>query len=51
MLFTTTQEQEEVFGVIEIFSPIGILILIIGIIFTVGLPLIMIFKEKKDCSF
>ena len=35
------------FGV-EIFSPLGILILVIGVAFTVGLPLAMIKYGKKD---
>ena len=33
---------------VEIFSPLGILILVIGIAFTVGLPLAMIKYGKKD---
>jgi hypothetical protein len=33
---------------VEIFSPLGILILVIGVIFTVGLPLAMIKFGKKD---
>tara|TARA_Y100001968_G_scaffold236436_1_gene219721 strand:+ start:173 stop:301 length:129 start_codon:yes stop_codon:yes gene_type:complete len=33
---------------VEIFSPLGILILVIGIAFTVGLPLGMIKYGKKD---
>ena len=48
MLFTTTQELQKVTGGVEIFSPTGILILSIGILFTVGLPLTMILKGKKD---
>ena len=35
------------FGV-EIFSPLGILILVIGVAFTIGLPLAMIKYGKKD---
>ena len=42
MLFTQSK-----LGV-EIFSPLGILILVIGIAFTVGLPLGMIKYGKKD---
>ena len=33
---------------VEIFSPLGILILVIGVAFTVGLPLAMIKYGKKD---
>ena len=48
MFFTTTQEVSKVIGGVEIFSPIGLLILTIGILFTVGIPLTMIIKGKKD---
>jgi hypothetical protein len=33
---------------VEIFSPLGILILVIGVTFTVGLPVAMIKFCKKD---
>ena len=33
---------------VEIFSPLGILILVIGVTFTVGLPVAMIKYGKKD---
>tara|TARA_B100000579_G_scaffold399480_1_gene380460 strand:- start:1573 stop:1701 length:129 start_codon:yes stop_codon:yes gene_type:complete len=33
---------------VEIFSPLGILILVIGVAFTVGLPVGMIKYGKKD---
>ena len=33
---------------VEIFSPLGILILVIGVAFTIGLPLAMIKYGKKD---
>ena len=33
---------------VEIFSPLGILILVIGVAFTVGLPVTMIKYGKKD---
>ena len=33
---------------VDIFSPIGILILVIGVAFTVGLPVAMIKYGKKD---
>ena len=48
MLITTTQDLQKVVGGVEIFSPAGILIFTIGILFTVGIPLIMIFMGKKD---
>ena len=41
-------ELKQLFGGVEILSPIRILILTIGILFTVGVPLIMIIKGKKD---
>ena len=33
---------------VEIFSPLGILILVIGVAFTFGLPVAMIKYGKKD---
>ncbi len=48
MIFTTIQKASQVIGGVEILSPIGLTILTIGILFTVGLPLTMIFKGKKD---
>ena len=48
MILNTTQEIQQIRGGIEIFSPTGLLILTIGILFTVGIPLIMIKKGKKD---
>ena len=33
---------------VEIFSPLGILILVIGVAFTVGIPVAMINYGKKD---
>ncbi len=48
MLVTTVQEANQVIGGVEIFTPIGIFILTIGILFTVGIPLTMILKGKKD---
>ena len=33
---------------VEILSPLGILILVIGVTFTVGLPLVMIKYGKKE---
>jgi len=48
MIQITSQNLPQVIGGVEIFSPIGLLILTIGILFTVGLPLLMILKGKKD---
>jgi len=48
MILTSAQELQTVVGGVEIFSPMGILILTIGIMFSFGLPLIMIFKGRKD---
>tara|TARA_B100001029_G_C15025261_1_gene433210 strand:- start:704 stop:850 length:147 start_codon:yes stop_codon:yes gene_type:complete len=48
MLLTTPLEVSQVQGGVDIFSPTGLIVLTIGILFTVGLPLIMIFKGRKD---
>jgi len=48
MIFFSTQNSSQVIGGVEIFSPMGLAILIIGILFTVGVPLTMILKGKKD---
>ncbi len=48
MILTTTQEISQVIGGVEILSTTGLIILIIGTLFTVGLPLTMILKGKKD---
>ncbi len=48
MIFITTQEASEVLGGIEILSPTGLVLLTIGIIFTVGIPLTMILKGNKN---
>ena len=48
MIFSTTQKASEVIGGVDILSPTGLTILTIGIIFTVGVPLTMILKGKKD---
>ena len=48
MLFSTNLEVSKVIGGVEILSPTGLIILTIGILFTVGLPLTMILKGKKD---
>tara|TARA_B100001250_G_C19537310_1_gene673142 strand:- start:116 stop:262 length:147 start_codon:yes stop_codon:yes gene_type:complete len=48
MIFTTTQKASQVMGGVELLSQTGILILTIGILFTVGLPLTMILKGKKN---
>ena len=48
MTFITNQEAIQVIGGVDIFSLTGLIILFIGILFTIGIPLIMIFKGKKD---
>ena len=48
MIFTTSQKATQVIGGVDIFSPTGLFILTIGILFTVGVPLTMILKGKKD---
>ena len=48
MIFFIAQNTSQVMGGVEIFSPVGLAILTIGILFTVGLPLTMILKGKKD---
>ena len=48
MITSSTQAAKEVTGGVDILSPTGLIILAIGIFFTVGVPLIMILKGKKD---
>ena len=48
MLTSTTNEVSKVIGGVDIFSPTGLLILTIGVVFTLGIPLTMILKGKKD---
>ncbi len=48
MIIATTQKGSQVIGGVEIFSPMGLTILTIGILFTVGVPLTMILRGKKD---
>ncbi len=48
MIIATTRKVSEVIGGVEIFSPMGLTILSIGILFTVGVPLTMILRGKKD---
>ena len=48
MIYSTTQQASQVMGVLDILSPSGMAILFIGKPFTVGLPLTMILKGKKD---
>ena len=48
MIIATTQKASEVIGGVEIFSSMGLTILTIGILFTVGVPLTMILRGKKD---
>ena len=48
MLFTKTQEVTQIIGGVDIFSPLGFIILTFGVLFTVGVPLTMILKGRKD---
>ena len=48
MIIATTQKASQAMGGVEILSPMGLTILTIGILFTVGVPLTMILKGKKD---
>ena len=48
MIIAITQEASQVIGGVEILSPMGLSILTIGILFTVGVPLTMILRGKKD---
>ncbi len=48
MIFSVIQKTSQVMGGVDILSPTGLTILTIGIIFTVGIPLIMILKGRKD---
>tara|TARA_B100000214_G_scaffold212459_1_gene154370 strand:+ start:2174 stop:2320 length:147 start_codon:yes stop_codon:yes gene_type:complete len=48
MIPFSTQTASEVTGGVDLLSPSGLIILAIGILFTVGVPLIMILKGKKD---
>ena len=48
MIIATTQKASQVMGGVEILSQIGLTILTIGILFTVGVPLTMILRGKKD---
>ncbi|WP_269612996.1 hypothetical protein [Prochlorococcus marinus] len=48
MIIAITQKASQVMGGVDIFSPTGLAILAIGILFTVGVPLTMILKGKKD---
>ncbi len=48
MIIAITQKASQVMGGVEILSPIGLTILTIGILFTVGVPLTMILRGKKD---
>ena len=48
MIIATTQKASQVIGGVENLSPMGLTILTIGILFTVGVPLTMILRGKKD---
>ena len=48
MIIAIAQKASQVIGGVEILSPMGFTILTIGILFTVGVPLTMILRGKKD---
>jgi len=48
MIFSTPQQASQVMGGVDILSPMGLTIISIGILFTLGVPLTMILKGKKD---
>ena len=48
MIPSLTQTALDVTGGVDILSPTGLIILAIGTIFTVAVPLTMIFKGKKN---
>ena len=48
MIFSASQQALQVMGGVDVLSPTGLTILTIGILFTVGVPLTMILKGKKD---
>ena len=48
MIVATMQNASQVVGGVDILSPMGLTILTIGILFTVGVPLTMILRGKKD---
>ena len=48
MNVATMQKASQVMGGVNILSPMGLTILTIGILFTVGVPLTMILRGKKD---
>ena len=48
MIVSATQNASQGMGGVDILSPMGFIILTIGILFTIGVPLIMILKGRKD---
>ena len=48
MILSATQKASQVMGGVDILSPMGLTILTIGILFTLGVPLTMILRGKKD---
>ncbi len=48
MIFSATQKASQVIGGVDILSRTGLVILTIGILFTVGVPLTTILKGKID---
>ena len=50
MILTSPKKYQTVMGGVEIFSPMGILILTIGIFFTVGVTINNDFQKKKNLN-
>ncbi len=48
MFFFSEFQVGQVTGGVNPTSPLGFLIISIGIIFTLGLPILMVWKGKKD---
>ncbi len=48
MIITATNQLTPIKGGVDISTPTRILTLIVGIVFTVGVPLLMIWKGRKD---
>tara|TARA_B100000965_G_C19555552_1_gene742009 strand:- start:1124 stop:1270 length:147 start_codon:yes stop_codon:yes gene_type:complete len=48
MIITATNQLKEMNGGVNISTPTGILILIVEIVFTVDVPLLMIWKGRND---
>ena len=48
MIVATMKKASQVMGGVEILSQMGLTILTIGILFTIGVPLTLISRGKKD---